>query len=509
MSRINSNVNSLIAQRILGQQNQNLTKSLERLSTGVAINRGGDDPAGLILSNRLGTEKSRLTAAISNSQRADQIVNIAEGGLQEISSLLLEAQSLISQNGNDAGLSPDEKEANQFQVDQIIQTIDRIAAVTTFNGLKLLNGGFDFVISGQNANVSDIEINGAKIEDGTNVDVNVIVTQSAQHAGLFLSAAAAAIDLSAAANALSLEIAGSKGTRLFTFGSGTTLADAAASITGFKTATGISAAVSGTGIILKSTEFGSAEFVSVKVIDDGGINHATSGAGATAGIHQLSALDEDAANPAAFQNFVSATDTERDEGQDIRATINGLQARGRGLTVGVANDALDINLTLNATTGQTTGGLTAFTLTGGGAKFNLGTEVNLANQVRLGLPNVAARRLGTDADGFLSDVGSGGSLSIVDSANVDAAQTVVGKAIDQVSRLRGRLGAFQGNVVQSTIRSLSVTFENVSLAESLVRDTDFAKETSELTRSQILVAAATNALGIANNNAQNVLALIG
>jgi flagellin len=510
MSRINSNVNSLIAQRVLGQQNQSLSKSLERLSTGIAINRGGDNPAGLIVSERLRTEKSRLSAAIGNSQRADQIVNIAEGGLQEISSLLLEAQSLVSQNGNDAGLSADEKEANQLQVDQIISTIDRIASVTTFNGLKLLNGGFDFITSGINANVSVIEINGAKIEEGTNLDVNVIITQSAQHAGLLLSAATSAIDLSAAGNSFSFELAGAKGTRLFTFGSGTTLVNVAASINTFKAATGVSAAVSGnTGLVLKSDSFGSDQFVSVNIVDDGGINHAASGAGATAGIHRLSSLDENTANTTLVTDFVSSTDTIRDEGQDVGAAINGLQARGRGLSVSVANDGLDIGLTLNATTAQTPAGITALTITGGGAKFNLGTEVNLANQVRLGLPNVAARKLGTDADGFLSDVSSGGSLTIVDSDNVDGAQTVVGQAIDQVSKLRGRLGAFQGNVVQSTIRSLSVTLENTTAAESLIRDTDFAKETSELTRSQILVAAATNALGISNRNSQNILALIG
>jgi len=510
MSRINSNINSLIAQRVLSQQNQSLGKSLERLSTGIAINRGGDNPAGLIVSERLRTEKSRLSAAITNSQRADQIVNIAEGGLQEISSLLLEAQSLVSQNGNDAGLSIDEKEANQTQVDQIISTIDRIASVTTFNGLKLLNGGFDFITSGQSANVSDIEINGAKLEEGTNIDVNVIITQSAQHGGLLLSAVTSAIDLSAAGNSFSFELAGAKGTRLFTFGSGTTLVNVAASINTFKAATGVSAAVSGsTGLVLKSDSFGSDQFVSVKIISDGGINHATSGAGATAGIHRLSALDENTANVTLITDFVSSTDTIRDDGQDVRATINGLAARGKGRGVSVSNDGLDISFVLAAATSQTTGALTALTITGGGAKFNLGTEVNLANQVRLGLPNVAARKLGSDADGFLSDVATGGTLTIIDSNNVDGAQIVLGQAIDQVSKLRGRLGAFQGNVVQSTIRSLSVTFENVSAAESLIRDTDFAKETSQLTRSQILVAAATNALGVANRNSQNILALLG
>ena len=146
MSRINNNVTSLIAQRILRDNNLNLSQSLERLSTGFRINRGGDDPAGLIASEKLRAEKTALSAAIGNAERADQIANIMEGGLQEISSLLQEVQGLIGQNGSETGLSTEEKEANQFQVDQIIQTIDRIASTTTFNGVKLLNGSQDFQV---------------------------------------------------------------------------------------------------------------------------------------------------------------------------------------------------------------------------------------------------------------------------------------------------------------------------------------------------------------------------
>ena len=115
MSRINTNVGSLLAQRVLGAQNSSLTKSLERLSTGLRINRGSDDPAGLIASENLRSEKTGITAAINNAERADQVINIAEGGLQEVNSLLLEMQSLVQSSANDAGLSLEEREANQLQ----------------------------------------------------------------------------------------------------------------------------------------------------------------------------------------------------------------------------------------------------------------------------------------------------------------------------------------------------------------------------------------------------------
>ena len=140
MSRINTNVTSLTAQRVLGQNNNSLGQSLSRLSTGLRINRGKDDPAGLIASENLRSEKSGINAALKNSERADQVVNIAEGGLQEVSNLLTELQGLLTTSANDAGLSESEKEANQLQIDSILQTIDRVAGATSFQGTKLLNG---------------------------------------------------------------------------------------------------------------------------------------------------------------------------------------------------------------------------------------------------------------------------------------------------------------------------------------------------------------------------------
>src|ERR1041384_1835954 len=112
MSRINTNVTSLIAQRVLGQNQGSLGKSLERLSTGLKINRGKDDPAGLIASETLRSEIGSLTAAIGNADRADQVVNIAEGGLQEVSSLLTELQGLVTSSANKAGLSASEEAAH-------------------------------------------------------------------------------------------------------------------------------------------------------------------------------------------------------------------------------------------------------------------------------------------------------------------------------------------------------------------------------------------------------------
>ncbi len=498
MSAINTNVSSLLGQRVLNQNNVTLSKSLERLSTGLRINRGADDPAGLIASEKLRSEKASINAAIGNVERADQVINIAEGGLQEINAQLLELQSLIGQSANDAGLSKEEKEANQLQIDSILQTIDSIASQTSFEGTKLLNGTFDFQITGQATTVADFDINAAKIETGGSRAVNVIVTGSAQHAGLFVSAGAAALDTGGATSAFVIEVAGSKGSREFTFASGTTLTSVASAVNTFTEVTGVSAAVSGTGIVLKSQGFGSDEFVSVDIVNDG------SQAGA---ILTLSTTDEDAATPGSATAFASVTNAIRDEGQDVTATINGIEAVSKGRVASIATDFLDVSIELTTAGAQAAGTISAFTISGGGAKFNIGPNVDIGNQATIGISNVAARKLGTVTNGFLDELGSGKASNVVD-GDIETAQKIVNDSIDQVSKLRGRLGAFQKNVLGSTLRALGVALENTSAAESSIRDTDFANETAELTRSQILVNAATNVLAIANNQPQNVLQLL-
>ena len=496
MSRINTNVTSLLGQRVLGAQNKSLNTSLERLSTGLRINRGGDDPAGLIASEALRSQKASITSAIGNAERAEQVVNVAEGGLQEVNNLLLEVQSLVGQSANDAGLSLEEKEANQLQIDSILQTIDRISETTSFQGTKLLNGTYDFNVESQATTVSDIKVNAAKLADGDTRAVQVIVTQSAQNAGFFLSTGAT-LDLSAADATFTFDLAGVDGSRQFSFASGTAIADIASTINTFTDVTGLSAIASGAGVVVKSTGLGSNEFVSVDIKDDAGL---------TGAVVELSAGDNNALSTT-NTTFAAASNPLRDEGQDINATVNGVAATTNGATAKLSTDFLDVEIDLTTAGAQTLGSIAAATITGGGANFNLGPNVDIGNQVSIGIGSVASRNLGTGENGFLSQLGSGQDNNVVD-GDLTAAQKIVNDAISQVSTQRGRLGAFQKNVVGSTINSLGVALENTSAAESAIRDTDFAKETAELTRSQILVQAATNALGIANSQPQNALSLL-
>lgn len=521
MSRINTNVASLIAQRVLSQNNLGLGSSLERLSTGLRINRGKDDPAGLIASQNLRAEKSALSAAIGNSERADQVVNIAEGGLDEVSGLLNELQALLTQTANEQGLSKEEKEANQLQIDSIIQTIDRVASATSFQGLKLLNGNLDFNTDSVHANVAAYKVNGAKLNFGDTRDVDIVVTGSAQVAGFFLSFGANNLNLGGAgasdgANSrFVFEIAGSRGSRELSFASGTQISAIRDAINSFVDVTGLSAVLSGTGIELKSAAFGSGEFVSVRTINAGSINTAA----AAAGVYDLEDFNNNVSKTASGdRTLFSVTNTKiNDFGQDVTASINGISATTNGTIARINTDFLDVEIDLKTGTGsnaeaQRLGAIQAFTITGGGADFQLAGRVDIAGKVSLGIQNVQVRNLGRSVDGgstyFLADLAAGRSLNVV-TGDTEVGQRVVESSIREIASLRGRLGAFQKNTIGATIRSLGVAHENTAAAESVIRDADFANETASLTRNQILASSATQILTLANSQPQSALQLLG
>jgi flagellin len=521
MSRINTNVQSLIAQRVLGQNNANLNNSLEKLSTGLRINRGKDDPAGLIASENLRSEITSLNSAIGNAERADQVVNIAEGGLQEVSGLLNELQGLLTTSANTAGLSQAEKEANQLQIDSILQTVDRISGATTFQGTKLLNGNFDYETTGIASGVTDFSINGAKFE-GSSLDVNVTVTQSAQQGSLYLSlglAGGGTLDLNGTGttsnSTFSIEVVGSLGSRELSFSSGQTLEQIANAINTFSDVTGVTASTvdSGSqgGITIQSSKFGSDEFVSVKVTNAADVQ------GTGVGVFGFDSNDTNASgiDAASITTFANATQPVRDAGQNIGGTINGVVATGRGKTLNVNTDFLDVSLTLSTASGNTAaanqlGTFQSLSITGGGADFQLAGNVDIGGKVSTGIQDIATRKLGSSDIGFLDELGSGKTFDVT-SANTDfnTAQEIVSTAIDTIASTRGRLGAFQKNVVGATIRNLNVSVENTAAAQSVIRDTDFASETAALTRSQILQQASTNSLALANQGPQAVLSLLG
>lgn len=510
MARINTNVSSLVAQSRLARSNNQLQTTLQRLATGSRINRGADDPAGLIVSERLRTELSGLNQGVKNSERASSVISTTEGALSEVSDLLNSIKALVVEAANSGAVSPEEIAANQLQIDSAIDSITRISNTASFAGLKLLNGALAYSTSGINtANIVKTQIHGVTFGDRANVDVDVEVLGSAQTSKLFLNTNWTVPD--SLPSAVTLEFAGRDGVTEITFTSGTTVDAIISSVNSRSSITGLRAARVNTsdptsGIVFTSIAYGSDAFSSVKRLQGGTVL-------------SFARLLNDAPGLIDWATPSTYTAADIDYGKDVNVLVNGALATGHGLEVTLRNPDLDIRLLLDATFATTVNGTPeSFVITGGGARYQLGPQVNPQQQINIGLNSVAATRLGgtyvTLADGvtqelqFLSSLKSGGANKLA-GGNLANASRILETAIDEISTLRGRLGAFERNILQTNIRSLQSGIENITASESVIRDADFARETSELTRTQILVNAGTAVLATANSNAQTVLQLLG
>ncbi|NOT00680.1 MAG: flagellin [Phycisphaerales bacterium] len=485
MARINTNIPALTALAQLRRNNLDLNIRLERLSTGLRINRGKDDPAGLIASETLRSEIRAISQSISNSDRALNVLSTSEGALNEVSALLLDLRALVLSSANSGALTIEEVIANQLEIDSLLQSVDRVANTTAFGGKKLLNGQLGYTISGvQTAAIASVETFSARVPENSTASVVIQVIGSAQTAELTFGAGRFYNGETRLVSAVTFEIAGALGVEIRSFASGTSIADV---VTGINTATatvGVSAVLSAggingaSGIILNATEYGSRQFVSIKSLSGSA--------------------------------FISPTvgETVIDHGVDVTALVNGQQANADGLRVDVRGVGLDSRIFL---TPAFAGALssTTYSITGGGATFQITPEVNTNGQLSIGLTSVSTGNLGNSVIGFLNSLRSGGSNEVVQGTNFLAAQRIISEAINQVASLRGRLGGLQKNQIERNINSQQVQLENVQASESVIRDADIAAEVSKMTRAQILVQSTQLTLQIANQQPQSVLQLLG
>nr|MCU0689375.1 flagellin [Phycisphaerales bacterium] len=271
MSRINSNIPALIARSNLTKANSDLETRLQRLSTGLRINRGADDPAGLIISQRLGSEIGGLNQAIKNTERASSVISTAEGALNEVSELLNSIKGLVVEAANTGAISAEERRANQLQIDSAIDSITRISESASFGGLKLLNGSLDYVLSGlRTSAITRARVFNANLANRSSLQVNVDVLNSAQTGRIYFRGdwAVSGSTQGVLPSATTLEIMGPRGARSLSFVAGTSLGAVAAGINALKDATGVSARLAGAnasgGLIINTTDFGSDQFVSVR-----------------------------------------------------------------------------------------------------------------------------------------------------------------------------------------------------------------------------------------------------
>ncbi len=239
MTRINTNVESLRGLRNIQKSNNMLSTSLQRLSTGLKINSGKDNPSGLIASEGLRLQITTIEQSIKNSNRANNVISTADSALGEIGGLLNQVRGLVQEGLNTGALSDSEIQANQMQIDAALNAINRISANTTFAGDKLIDGSKAFTTAinvADSAKISDFQINEALFGSASQVDMKATVTAAAEKAELRYSGGPLS-------SSTTLQVAGAKGSQVLFLGGSSSVQNIADAVNGISDVTGVKASV--------------------------------------------------------------------------------------------------------------------------------------------------------------------------------------------------------------------------------------------------------------------------
>lgn len=471
---INTNVASLNAQRNLQKSQETLNTSLQRLSTGLRINSAKDDAAGLAISTRFTTQINGLNQAVRNANDGISLAQTGEAALDEITNNLQRIRELAVQSANST-YSASDREALDAEVQQRLAEIDRIGGQTSFNGQKILDGSFG------NATFQV----GANVGETINVDLTTGVRAS---------------QIGQIARQESTVVAGAltAGEVTIAVGSGTAV-NIGASSAGSK------------GIDATNTEGGqaaSSAFAKAAAINAAGISglSATASTEATiaftdvsstlgTGTYSLKLNDVDI-----YDASVVAADLDID---DVALAIN-QRSGDTGVTAKV--DGTDIVLTAaDGRTIQFDETLAGDTAGGVGDSTNYGSiSYSSAEAIVVG---GTATKLGFAAGTIALDTSTLSSVSISSVANSNDTIQRIDSALKSVSSLRSDFGAVQ-NRFESTITNLQTISENLSASRGRILDADFAAETANLTKAQILQQAGTAILAQANSLPQAALSLL-
>ena len=490
--RINTNMSALNALRNVERASDGFGRSIEKLASGLRINRGAADPAGLIRSEDLRAQIAGLEQAIANSQDATNLVKTAEGALDEMHNLLRSMRQLAVASGNTGTNNQASLQANQNQIASAIDSINRISAQTQFGTKKLLDG-----TAGTTAVVTNFQrvgglffggsvfgsVGGAASQDyaigsgAITVEVTAEATRATVTANRTYTAPTAIIQTSASVVINGVNFSVQAGT--------TSLQSFVDQINSQSSVTGVVAEIFENAqndyrVRLRAKEYG-ANF-SVTVNDQQAILHNAATTASDTGVNAAATISVMNIDGGVVTVLFTGGKASGDSG--LRLT----DAKGNVILLNEAGNALGA-----AAVGRTNKGQ---------LEFQIGA--NAGQTARFSINNMRADKIGTG-------VVAGKSLKDVDvtkTGGAEEALKIIDAAIQQVSKLRGDMGAFQKNVLESNMRSLSVAKENLTATESAIRDTNFAEEISRFTKFQILQQAGMSVLGQANFAPQGVLQLI-
>ena len=494
---VRSNIMALNANRQLGMNNSQVSKSLEKLSSGYKINRAGDDASGLAISEKMKAQIKGLETASTNSQDGISLVQTAEGALTEVHDMLNRMVELAGKAANGTIDSETDRAALQDEMNSLLDEIDRIAESTDFNGIKLLNGDLA---------TNTVKLGNIKLGNGT-----ASTTEAATAATSTQTIAAGAADK---ASKLTVEYTDANGklqsvTVDYTSKTGandnaTAMRDALKAnselsalfdIGGSNADITFTAKTAGEGGVkvtgMTTTDNTTPTAIGKLTFKDGtdAYEKVTNGADGT------KAGDKVTVNGTVYEFVANAGDKVTTEGAvavlvgvDVDASIANLNKalESEGVTVEKATNDLLFKPMSN----------------GKGLTLQIGATGDAYNKVTINVGNMSSKGLGIDN---LRNIGIMSQDAA--SAALDQIKNGADSAINTVSSVRAELGAMQ-NRLEHTINNLDVAAENMQSANSQIRDTDMAKEMMEYTKKNVLTQAAQAMLAQANQQPQSILQLL-
>jgi flagellin len=500
MISVNTNVSSLNAQRNLSQSGSDLATSMERLSSGMRINSAKDDAAGLQISNRLTSQINGLGVAQRNANDGISMAQTAEGAMSASTDILQRMRELALQSAN-GSKSSDDREALQKEVSTLSKELTRISDTTSFGGQQLLNGTFgtkSFQV-GSNANeIINVSLSSVAAKDIGSKQFNLLSVDGFGQA--ITGAASAPTDNGLTGGDLTIKGKNGKDEAV-TIAANDTAKEAAAKINAVSDKTGVDASAKTQVKLELGASYAADDVVSFSL--NGGstltatansesIASAINGAG-TSVVAEINEdgnliLTDSSGEDIKIDNFLSQNAAQTGVGSGTELKVTGLGYDGTEGTEQTLSGAASSTTDSTIVTGSIQlNSSKAFTVKGSDDSLVAAADVGTA---------VNSKAKGIDQVDIGTQTGSQDALAIIDAA------------IAQIDSQRADLGAVQ-NRFGHTISNLSNIQENVSASRSRIQDTDFANETANMTKNQILQQAGTSILSQANQLPQAALSLLG
>lgn len=522
--RINTNTSAVTALRNLRLNDKALGSSLERLSTGLRINRAADDPSGMVISEQLRQQIAALNQAAENTENASNLLSVADSALQEVADLLVRIQESTVFAQNTGGASPAQIAAEQDSVDNAIAAIDRIATTTRYGDRSLLNGNSGYMTqTGALPDLlNDVRLRSVTFAPGaSSTSLTFVVNTNPQQARIRVSG------VTAVSNSSILRITGPRGTQDVGLASGPSVA---AIVSGFAAAvnsvagyTGVWASSTGAGgdVDLFSEEYGVGQLVRMEMV--------TGTITTTDGFGFLS--NSGSVGDSGLGLALTSGEVVLDRGLDGIVQYDGQLFEGIGRNFSIVHPAIQIQFSLDPELLPVPPAAASGTLIV--ANTGLLFQVNEFNQpsdrIQFGIDPMTANQLGFEAirdrieeaqagvssyavngqiltGGNLKSMMTGGDNDLFE--NAGNANSIVKASLEDVTAMRGFLGAVQAFNVDPAGRQLAVAVENLGASLSAIRDLDFAEEISNFVKRQILFQSGIAVLANANAVPQAVLGLI-